>query len=947
MRNATVSILFIFICMFSHAQEARISKWKNILSPDESSSDFFYKPDKSVRLVKITNENGEMHLKNEGVEILRRLDKDLLIVESNEAAMNKLSTFVKETHPVNYQWKIQSKLLNEFSKSNHIILKSATTGKALADELRLVGGVRVISIHGNFVTVQMISSTVLRSLVMNDNIIYLGAESFQPVEESRVLDLNLNPNTVNQVHHFFPGLRGNDITISMKELQYNIDDIDLRGRNVPSSLAATTTSNHATDMATIAAGAGNSFVTGKGVAPKAKITSSTFENLFPDEDGMLNVLNVRLQNHSYGTVIENFYGSLSESYDQSSNRNPNLLYVFSSGNQGTSSATSGQYVGLTGFSNITGNSKMSKNSLVVGAVDTTGNPIFFSSRGPAHDGRVKPEVVAFSTAGTSNTSALVTGVVALLQQSYKEEFGQYPTSALLKALIINSANDVHQPHVDFVTGYGNVDSYRAAKNLKENKFISAGISDNEVKNFSVDVPANAKNLKVTLVWNDPAAAANSALALINDVDLSVAKNGTTWLPWILNSTPSLASLTAVATRGEDHLNNIEQVTVDVLESGIYTIAVKGNNIQSAIQDFSIAYQWDEINSFEWKFPTGSDRFPYNGETGTYFYWASTLPDETGKLEYSTDNGSSWSVIRNNIQLSKGYYRWDLSSIPPDVEQTAIARMVTTSGVYPTEPFTIAKSWFPEVGFNCDDSVLLQWKDREGVAYYSIYELGQEVMEPVISSPDTFFLLHKSNFDSEYFSVEPVLTSGKTGLRSPAVSYEAIGECYIRMFTERIQQNGVFLNLQLGTTYGVSSIDFEREGINNFHLIGSVSSLNGTSFEIRDPAPFQGLNRYRAKLKMTNGVELVSSLLDVFFITEHPFVVFPNPVTSGHELNIFSNAALPEPAIFNLFTNEGRLALNTTLFSDREFISLASLNKGMYYYQITSSKGIFRGKIFIR
>jgi hypothetical protein len=79
-----------------------------------------------------------------------------------------------------------------------------------------------------------------------------------------------------------------------------------------------------------------------------------------------------------------------------------LTHCFSSGNSG-----------LQGYKSITGNFKQSKNNIVLGCIDQNEIIMPFSSKGPAYDGRVKPELVAFSTQGTSNSTALATGIITL------------------------------------------------------------------------------------------------------------------------------------------------------------------------------------------------------------------------------------------------------------------------------------------------------------------------------------------------------------------------------------------------------------------------------------------------------------------------------------------------------------------------------------------------------
>jgi hypothetical protein len=925
---------------FSNAQELSRAEMIAHLTIISRGENVLQHADPNFRLIELIAGVSEHYLTNQGVEIYRRVGGNHFIIRKTSYVMKLARENIRQEADVNLSWKVADGVA---PKQGHFAVK---TDRPLMEPV-LVPGLIILSKNGVYLRVEMTLEHAWKDLLANEHVVYVGLESFNAKEESRVLDLNLNPNHVNQIHDGFSEVNGSGITISMKELLYDADDLDLAGRHVASSLGASQVSPHATDMATIAAGAGNSFVTGKGVAPNANITSSTFEDLFPDADAEFDALNVKLQNHSYGTVVESFYGVLAEAYDQSANRNPSMLHVFSSGNQAGTAAPSGKYRDLQGFANITGNSKMAKNALVVGASDTTGSPMFFSSRGPAHDGRVKPDVVAYSTAGSSNSAALVSGVAALLQQAYRESKGSYPPSALVKAAIINGANDVHFSGVDFFTGFGNVDAFRSLKTVQQGNFFSGSVSSGEADEFVLAVPPSAKNLKVTLCWNDPAAIVNSSIALVNDLDMIVTNGPDTWQPWILNSDAGIAALNQPAVRGGDHLNNVEQITIENPGEGNYLVRVNGNGLTSE-QEFFIAYQWDVDHSFEWKYPTASDHFPYNGETGTYFYWHSTLSDFVGDLQYSVDGGDSWQTIKSGIELSKGFYRWDVSAFPDHAELEAMARMVTTSGAFPTESFTISQTWFPDVGFNCGDSVLFQWRDRVGVSVFEVSTMIDHVMTPITQTPDSFLIIQKNDFPSEYFSIQPILTSGKKGLRSPAVNYSLIGDCYIKMFTETmVPEEGVYLNLRIGTTMGILAIVFERQDPSGFFtMIDVADPPMDVHIQTLDNEPYQGLNRYRARFLMVNGSEIISPVLDVFFITESPYIVFPNPVISGGELKVFSGETENLMAKFELFQSDGAIALSLDMSSDREFISLINIHPGMYYYRISSPRGVFRGKIFI-
>ena len=406
----------------------------------------------------------------------------------------------------------------------------------------------------------------IKNLFLNeDEVIGIDVLLSKPKEELGVPGFDLSANKINLVHNQYPFINGQGKHVSVKEDFYDTTDIDIKGRHEYSSSASTSITNHANFMATIIAGAGNSIYYARGVAREAILSSSSFEQVLPDADSNYLHRNITVQNHSYGTDLENNYGLSAVAFDKSAQNNQGLLHVFSSGNSGNKTSTSGNYTGIAGFANLTGNFKMAKNILVVGAVDSFGNVAPLSSSGPAYDGRIKPELVAFQKNGTSEAAALVSGTALLLQQYYSNLHPQnILPSALAKAILINAADDIEAPGPDFKTGYGNLNALKAMSLLRDNNIFSGNIRQDSTQTFSISIPNNIALLKVTLAWNDTAASPMANKALVNDVDLQVTlpANNLSWLPWVLNTSANIDSLNKFAVRKKDSLNNVEQVTIE-------------------------------------------------------------------------------------------------------------------------------------------------------------------------------------------------------------------------------------------------------------------------------------------------------------------------------------------------------------------------------------------------
>jgi hypothetical protein len=481
-------------------------------------------------------------------------------------------------------------------------------------------------------------------------------------------------------------------------------------------------------------------------------------------------------------------------------------------------------------------------------------------------------------------------------------------------------------------------------NLREKRYAVGSLRQGESKTFTLRVPADARNLKVTLVWNDPAALPNTTPALENDLDLRLAgPGGNAWLPWKLDPAADPARLSAPAVRGEDHLNNVEQVSLDKPAAGTYLVSVKGFAVGSGAQAFYVAYQWDAGGGFGWSFPTGSDNMPYNGETATHFRWHSTLSHATGRLEYTLDEGHTWQVIAEDLDLKAGHYRWNV----PDTTARARARMVVGGKVYPTDDFTISWPLPVTVGFHCSDSLLVHWPRASRAERYTVGVFGEGQFSPLLATADTFAVLKKSQLSSTFLAVQPLLKGGPA-LRTRTFSYESFNAgCFLESFyAEAAQDDGIPLVVQLGTTYGIDQVLVERKQHGAFGVVGTVRPT-GSRVTWVDARPVQGLNVHRVRVRLRNGGEIVSEPVQSYFLTKTPLLVFPNPVGGTGELRVYSKEFGGQDVQFQLFRADGKLVLTTRLTTSRETIVLPNLPSGLYGYAVQTGEGYFRGKVVVR
>ena len=770
---------------------------------------------------------------------------------------------------------------------------------------------------------------VNKNFLVSDLVTFID-ETRTAKDEFRIKGFDLSTNKVNVVHNNIPQLNGDGIVVSVKENKMDTTDIDLKGRFQSTTLSSSVVNSHATIMATMIAGGGNSYYEGKGVAWGATITSSDYSILLPDADAAYQQYKISVQNHSYGTGIENFYGADALAYDISTINNPSLLHVFSAGNSGNLTSTTGPYTGINNYANITGSFKMAKNIITVGATDSFGNVASLSSRGPAYDGRVKPELVAFGVDGSSGAAALVSGTTLLLQHQYKLLNNSLLPNALIKAILLNSADDVGNKEVDFANGYGSLNAINAVRTLQNGRVLNGSVANAGTQTFNVTVPAGIKKVKLTLVWNDPPAIANASKALINDLDLELmnTSTGEIWKPWVLNSFPNIDSLQKLAVRKRDSLNNAEQITLEDPLPGNYRFIVKGFNVTTPLQPFYIAYQFDSTGVFEWNFPTASDFvFPASSNT---LRWNSTFSTATGKLEYSIDNGINWQIIDDQVNLNNKYYKW----ITPAITATTLLKMTIGTSQFISNLFPISPRLLTGVGFNCPDSFLFYWQKIPGINNYRVYSLGNRYLEPVLTTNDTFAIFKKSAFPSLYYTVAPVI-GNKEGVKSYTINYTLQGvECYIRSFLAALINNKAELSLLLGTQFNLTAVVLEKFNGTGFQSIQRLTNLSSLTILFADSNLTRGLNIYRIRLEIAGGGVVYSLPETIYYFPDSNYILYPNPAPQNIEINVAVKNV--DIAIMEVYNALG-IKVYEKLLDDRvNKIPPGKLSKGVYFIRIINN-----------
>lgn len=632
--------------------------------------------------------------------------------------------------------------------------------------------------HYNILELQ-INSTQLLNIASLPFVKYI--ENAPPLPVNLDID-NRNNAGVNLLQTGIPAgynLNGDSVVVGVLELagppQLHVDFAD---RSIFGGPAGN--DYHSTHVNGIAGGAGLINELYKGFAPKATIycggpVGTSAWQLYQN-------YGVVVTNNSYGVggfCAGNIYSTVSNVLDRQAIDFPLVQNVYACGNSGNISCPANHYP--AGFNTVF-ESNCSKSTVSVGNTTKDGVLHATSSKGPAGWGRTKPDLVAVGMdvvstvpnngygygSGTSMASPSVSGSMALMYQRYKQlHNGQNPNAGLIKAITCNTATDAGNTGPDFSYGFGRLNAYRAIKAIDNNQYFNDSVMHLQVKSKTISIPGNTAQLKVVLYWQDPPASAFAGKMIVNDLDIKVTgPNGVTVLPYILDS--AAANITNPATRGEDHINNMEQVVIDFPVAGDYTVTVKGTEVgQNPQQEYFVTYDLLP-NNIQLTYPNGNEALlPNENITIQWDCWGEA--NSTYKLEFSADNGLNWQIINGNISAGTKRYDWqlpNLSTINALIKLTRNSdQKISTSG-----NFTIVGT--PSISMaadQCPSSISLQWNTVANASYYEVMKISSGEMKVVDTTSYLNYTIRNLSADSTYWVTVRSVISNKPGRRAVALS----------------------------------------------------------------------------------------------------------------------------------------------------------------------------------
>lgn len=632
---------------------------------------------------------------------------------------------------------------------------------------------------------------------------------------------------------------GTGVTVMLQDNSKLDQHIDYTGRFT--DINATQSGDHGEHCGGTIAGAGNIDPIARGMAYGANVlVYNSSNNNYNDVPTLYNSNNLTITSKSYSNGTNAGYTTLAAQLDGQIRTLPSLMHVFSAGNSngGGSTAAGSQWF------NITGGHKAAKN--VIAVANLTANDVVSSSssRGPAADGRIKPDIGAVGTSvystidpnsygfktGTSMACPGVAGTLAQLYHGYKDlNAGVNPPSGLIKASVLNTGDELGNAGPDFIYGWGRINARRAFNVISNNQYLSSSISQGGSNSHNITVPAGTEQVRIMVYWNDYEGAVSASPALVNDINIVVEDPSlTTYNPWVLDPTPNATTLNLPAVRGIDNLNNMEQVTIDAPAAGVYGVNVSGFSIPQGPQTYFLVYEF-VTDDVVLTYPIGGEGFDPN--VTEKIRWDAFGNSGTFTLEYSDNNGSTWNTIANGISASQRYFDWNVPSIVTGQALVRVTRGASTSQSHTTFSIIGVPTGLA-VDFACPDSVRLIWNAVSGATAYEVSMLGAMYMDSIGTSTTNSHIISGLNpTDTYWFSVK-ALGTGIEGRRAIAIKKDpGTFSCPIAVDGGVVSfvspSGGVLLDCHNNSAVPIT-VTIENKGLNAISNFNVSYSVNGST-----------------------------------------------------------------------------------------------------------------------
>ncbi|MBL4771043.1 MAG: S8 family serine peptidase [Planctomycetes bacterium] len=529
----------------------------------------------------------------------------VVAMDADTVAEVRALPFVRWVGPYSAGHRIEPALLGnllgmeEGQRYNVQVFERGLAQKSVvAERLQDLGGEIVQMIPDGFLVEVRMSPELLLQVAAWNEVLWIDRVGEFEVDMSKVrVDGGANFLEANM------GLTGQGVNAEVMDGDLQVSHQDLQSNPVQLHTANVGTGTHGTKTTGVVFGDGSGSASARGILPDAHpifADFGQFNNRYAHTADLLQpAYEAVFQSNSWGSSLTSSYNSVSMELDDILFLN-DLVILQSQSNTGSTSSRPQAWA---------------KNIVSVGAVrhqdtqtlndDSWGGS---GSIGPAQDGRIKPDIAYWydsirttttgngytnSFGGTSAATPMSAGYFGLFFQLWHtgllgntpdvSVFASRPKATTARAIMFNSArsydfvgtnSDMTRTH----QGWGRVNVEDIFVNSDEYYIVNEelALTNMEVAIYNVTVDPGTPELRVTLVYLDPAGTTSSGIHRINDLSLRVTSPTGTASYWGNNGLRNGNWSTTGGTSNDRDV--VENVFVQNPAAGLWTVEVIADEI---------------------------------------------------------------------------------------------------------------------------------------------------------------------------------------------------------------------------------------------------------------------------------------------------------------------------------------------------------------------------------
>jgi hypothetical protein len=270
---------------------------------------------------------------------------------------------------------------------------------------------------------------------------------------------------------------------------------------------------------------------------------------------------------------------------------------------------------------------------------------------------------------------------------------------------------------------------------------------------------------------------------------------------------------------------VEQISITNPVAGVYDLELTGTTVPFGPQEYFVVYEF-LTSDITVTYPMGGEGLiPGSNDR---IHWDAYGNSGSFTLEYTTDNGATWTTIANNVNGDERIYDWNVPNTQSGEVRVRVSR--GSDVAESEENFSImSRPQNIEIVRVCQNvnTIELGWDAVAGATGYDIFMLGQQFMDSIGSSATNQFDVVVPDISQEqWFTVRATGPNGLRSNRQIAINFPGAGNganCYLSCVSDN--DAGISSITEPIANFQACSGNFSSDVVVDLENIGLLTESN--------------------------------------------------------------------------------------------------------------------------